>query len=88
MIYEDYFGTPIKIGDAGIRTTMETYRPFRKCRVVKFDPKRRYDPIGILIENGKRKSWVSSHQIIAQGSFRVQVFDDMNKKIEDIEDIE
>ena len=43
-MFKDFFGNPIKIGDAGIRVDVNraNYRPFRKCVVKKLDETRPY----------------------------------------------
>ena len=94
----DYFGSQIEIGDHGVRVDVGSpHRPFKKITVVKFDHTRRYDFIGIHAERryGNRKprtTWVSSHQIITQGSLRPPLrhplqTENANQKISSIEDM-
>lgn len=88
-MFKDFFGTPIQIGDAGIRVDAGkvAYRPYKKVVVKKFDESRRYDPIGILAAGSPRITWINDERLIIQGSLKVQIFDDMDKKVETILDI-
>lgn len=66
---KDYLGTPINVGDLGIRVQIQkTYRPLIQFKVVKIDESKPYDQIGILIESGKKMSWVDADKCIIQGS--------------------
>jgi len=81
-VYFDYLGSPIKIGDLGIRVNHAavTYDPFRQFKVVKIDPTRRYDPIGIKVEGHNRRTWVGPSKIIIQGSLNIKL-ESFNKKV-------
>ena len=66
---KDYLGTPINVGDLGIRVQIQkTYRPLIQFKVVKIDESKPYDQIGILIESGKKMSWVDADKCIIEGS--------------------
>jgi hypothetical protein len=75
FMFKDYLGSPINVGDLGIRVDVNraTYAPFKQFKVIKIDESKRYDHIGILIEDGKRMSWVGSEQIIIEKSLSVKL---------------
>lgn len=71
----DYLGSIIEVGDLGIRVDVNriNYAPFRQFKVIKIDESKSYDQIGILIEDGKRMSWVGPNQIITEKSLAVKL---------------
>lgn len=71
---EDYLGSPIKVGDRGIRViTQNTYRPLSKFTVVDIDPFAHYNQLKILVDGAKRASRASAHLVIIQGSLNVEL---------------
>lgn len=91
----DYFGSPVNIGDHGVRVDIGApHNPFKKIKVVKIDKTRRYDPIGIHATSrwgsGRRKprtTWVDKDKIITQGSLRMSLQNVEDPKVSSLEDI-
>jgi hypothetical protein len=91
----DYFGSPVNIGDHGVRVDIgRPYHPFKKFVVVKIDKTRRHDPIGIHVEmrynynNRKpRTTWVDKDKIITQGSLRISLQNIEDPKVNSMDEL-
>lgn len=73
-IFKDYLGTPIKIGDRGIRVHSYGHsKEFKRVTIKEIDASRDYNCIGIIGDGNQRIGWTYPSRIIVQDSLKVSI---------------
>ena len=67
---KDYLGSPIYVGDRGIRVqTQKTYDPLVKFTVSEINEDLSHNQLLILVDGGKKRSRASAEHVLIQTSF-------------------
>lgn len=71
----DYLGTPINVGERGIRVHAFSHmKEFVKVKVVAIDETREYgDCIGVITDGNDRVGWTYPRRLIVQSSLNVEI---------------